>query len=861
MPGQTISQQAVRINYVAGILLVLAVVVQLLIGYFSYRAMLIAASTAESVSHTNQVIGQLERVHQQIAQAESDRRGWLLSGEERFLKNFRLSLERAPIELAGVRRLTADDAEQQTNTDLLERLIQAKLTHMANVDRDHGRRAETLASGLRLMVDIRQQINRMETHEKELLEVRQRDSEATDTNARRLVILGNAFSLAMIALALAGLGSARSKQRMAEDALRQSEEDYRSLIANIPDVSWTADSAGRVLFMSQNVMEMCGCPPEEVTSGGIDFWLRSVHPDDRQVLRGRFQALFTDHRPYDFEYRFQRKDGGWIWLHARATVAYERDGRVITNGILSDITARKVTEEQNVALRRALEDTNRELQRASQMKSQFLASMSHELRTPLNAIVGFSDLLADETAGPLNDKQKRFVNHVRTGSSHLLRLINDVLDISKIEAGQMELHVEDLALQDVLPEVLSLVKPLAMQGNVRLESSGVSVHLRGDRVRLKQVLYNLLSNAIKFTPPGGEVKVEAHQKHAFTYISVTDTGVGIRSEDQGKIFEEFRQVGDSSKGIKEGTGLGLAITSRIVTLHGGEIWVESEPGKGSRFTFTMPSSAQQSRPSGPEVVTDHPLRYEDGEAPLILIVDDEPSSCELISSFLAPEGYRLMTASSAAEGLRLAKRHKPDLITLDILMPDGNGFGTLFELRADPNTANIPIVVVSIVDQRKMGISFGAKEYLVKPIEKSALLQAVRRQLGSTKSAQLLVVDDDLLTSTVVCEELKRHGYACHAVSSGQAAFDYLETNRVDLILLDLLMPEMNGFEVLKRLKASERLSSVPVIVVTSKNLTQEEIHSLKRDTRGYIEKTGPWTDRLKADIRRFVGKEKDENS
>jgi PAS domain S-box-containing protein len=860
MSGNTGTKSDAQTNYVVLALLVIALVAQLLVGYFSYRAMTLATRTADLVSQTHEAIGQLERLHQRIAQAESDRRGWLLSGERRFLENHNSLLRGIPGELDRIRSLTADNAEQQQNLIQLERYVRAKVGHMENLALDEARSRDSLLRGLQLMVEIRQQVNRMERLENSLLQARQREAELTNANAQRSVIVGNLFGLVLITLAMAGLASARGKQQAAEFAVRQSETNYRNLVSTIPDASWTADADGRVLFMSENVRDICGFSPEEVVGGGLEFWVQWVHPDDRQVLRDRFQALFTQHQAYDFEYRFQRKDGQWIWLHARATVTYQRDGQTITNGILSDITKRKVAEEQNVALRRALEDANRELQRASHLKSQFLASMSHELRTPLNAIVGFSDLLADETAGSLNEKQKRFVNHVRNGSSHLLRLINDVLDISKVEAGQMELHPEDLDFQDVLPEVLSLVRPLAMQGNVRLETDVVPTHVRADRVRLKQVLYNLLSNAIKFTPPGGQVTIESRPQGALAHISVIDTGVGIPLEDQDKIFEEFRQVGESSKGIKEGTGLGLAISSRIVALHGGDIWVESEPGKGSRFTVALPAAAPPDRGPGPDKPRVEPLPFMDGHAPLVLIIDDDPSASELIGSFLAPEGYRLMSAHSAVEGLQLARKHRPDIITLDILMPDGNGFGTLFELRADPNTADIPIVVASIVDQRKMGISFGAKEYLVKPIDKQALLQAVRRQIGRAQTEQeILVVDDDAPTASVIREELKKQGYSCQVVVSGPAALAHLETRSVGLILLDLLMPDMNGFEVLKRLKASERLSSIPVIVITAKTLTPAELEVLKQQTRGYIEKTGPWTERLKSDVRKFLSQRKEE--
>src|SRR6202043_1103111 len=255
---------------------------------------------------------------------------------------------------------------------------------------------------------------------------------------------------------------------------------------------------------------------------------------------------------------------------------------------------------QLAASNKELDLRNREVERATLLKSKFLASMSHELRTPLNAIVGFSDLLADETPGELNSKQKRFVNHIKQSSAHLLQLINDILDLSKIEAGQLELRCEDFQLKDALPEVLSTIRPLAMIKNIQVQHKvkmDLSVH--ADRVRFKQVLYNLLSNAVKFTPKDGRIDIDCVEKGNEVCISVTDTGIGIRAEDQAVVFEEFRQVEGNKDTANEGTGLGLAITRRLVEHQGGKISLESEPGKGSRFTFTLPIGSRTSSESLP----------------------------------------------------------------------------------------------------------------------------------------------------------------------------------------------------------------------------------------------------------------------
>src|SRR6266404_6966753 len=336
---------------------------------------------------------------------------------------------------------------------------------------------------------------------------------------------------------------------------------------------------------------------------------------------------------------------------------------------------------------RELDLRNREVERATNLKSKFLASMSHELRTPLNAIVGFSDLLAEQTAGQLNDKQKRFVNHIKQGSSHLLQLINDILDLSKTEAGQLELRCENFQIQDALPEVLSTIRPLTMVKNIQLEQSfGDATSVYADRVRFKQILYNLLSNAVKFTPKGGCIGIHCSRNEDSVSIAVSDTGIGIRPEDQALVFEEFRQV--EGNGVAGGTGLGLAITRRLVEQQGGKICLESRVGEGSRFTFSLPAGAEMAIALPTVTVNPGPFNVLDGDdsKALVLIVDDELSTRELLASYLSSD-YRIAMAESGVEALEKARELRPDAITLDVLMQKTDGFDTLVTLRKQRETA------------------------------------------------------------------------------------------------------------------------------------------------------------------------------
>jgi signal transduction histidine kinase/DNA-binding response OmpR family regulator len=511
------------------------------------------------------------------------------------------------------------------------------------------------------------------------------------------------------------------------------------------------------------------------------------------------------------------------------------------------------------AANKALELQNREVERATRLKSKFLASMSHELRTPLNAIVGFSDILAEQTAGELNEKQKRFINHIKQGSSHLLQLINDILDLSKIEAGQLELRCEDFQIRDALPEVLSTIRPLAMAKNIevrqRIETDWA---VYADRVRFKQVLYNLISNAVKFTPKQGRIDIECCEDAKSVRISVTDTGIGIRAEDQAVIFEEFRQVEGGSDTTQEGTGLGLAITKRLVEQQGGKISVESEPGKGSRFTFTLPVRSRTPADAVEAVGTPVSVPAVLGARrakPLVLIVDDEIPARELLASYLDSD-YQIAMAESGAEAVTRAKHLRPDAITLDVFMPGGNGFETLVQLRKAPETANIPIIIVSIVDQRQVGFALGAADYLIKPIRKPVLLETIRKHVpfaADDDEASILLVDDDPETLELLEEILRSAGYETQSVQSGARALEVLSAKIVSAVLLDLLMPGMDGFEVIRHVRKEEALRELPIFVMTGKTLAHDEIALLGRETQALFPKNGSWQQQLLVEVGRVV--------
>jgi signal transduction histidine kinase/DNA-binding response OmpR family regulator len=509
------------------------------------------------------------------------------------------------------------------------------------------------------------------------------------------------------------------------------------------------------------------------------------------------------------------------------------------------------------AANKELEQKNREVERATKLKSQFLASMSHELRTPLNAIIGFSDLLAEKTAGPLTDKQGRFVGHVRDGAHHLLQLINDILDLSKIEAGQLELRRENFQIADALPEVLSTIRPLAMAKNINVEQKGTTgLSVYADRVRFKQILYNLLSNAVKFTPKGGQIEIDYHEVGNLASISVKDTGIGIRPEDQAAVFEEFRQLEAGAAPSHEGTGLGLAITKRLVEQQAGTISLESAVGKGSRFTFTLPAGSETtttvSTAKSPLVSGGAVKR--DACKPLVLIVDDELSSRELLASYLSSE-YRIAMAESGAEALEKVKQLRPDAVTLDVLMEKGDGLETLVTLRNQADTATMPVIILSIVDKKNVGFALGATDYLIKPIRKPQLLETMHKHVSprADDDSVILLVDDDPKCLELLEDTLRSAGYETQSVQSGARALEVLSSKIVSAVLLDLLMPGMDGFQVIGHIRQQATLRELPIFVMTAKTLTEEDLAILRKETQACFQKGGSWQQQLIDEISRVI--------
>jgi signal transduction histidine kinase/DNA-binding response OmpR family regulator len=477
----------------------------------------------------------------------------------------------------------------------------------------------------------------------------------------------------------------------------------------------------------------------------------------------------------------------------------------------------------NATLFRQLEEKSRQLEIASHHKSEFLASMSHELRTPLNAVIGFSDVLLERMFGELNERQEEYVHDIRNSGHHLLELINDILDLSKVEAGRMELELAAVSLPGLLSEGVMMVRERADRHAISLglEVADEIGTVRADELRLRQVILNLLTNAVKFTPDGGSVGVTARLVGGAGHVSVSDTGIGIADEEKEAIFEAFQQGGRTGRASMEGTGLGLTLSRQIIELHGGRLWMDSALGVGSTFTFSIPVA--------PPSVTPIDQSPEDTSAPTaglepagrILVVEDDRRSADLLRVYLEDVGYDVSVARDGIEGHELARQLNPRAVILDILLPGLSGWELLGRLKADPATAAIPVVIASMLDERGAGFALGAAEYLVKPVGRDELLDALGRCVASRRDGRtVVVIDDEPLALDLVEAVLAPEGWSVMRATGGEQGVSLVRRERPAVVLLDLLMPDFDGFEVVERLRADPLVADVPIIVLTSKEMT-----------------------------------------
>lgn len=641
--------------------------------------------------------------------------------------------------------------------------------------------------------------------------------------------------------------------KAAEARLRESEARTRLIIDTAIDAVVTLDATGRITGWSSRSESLFGWATADALGKRMSELI--IAPRHWENLEQCLAYFLTT--------------GEWPILNTRVEMsAVHRDGRefpvevsisparsgdvCIFGAFLRDITERKRADRELLQAKVAAEEANRS-------KSVFLANMSHELRTPLNAIMGYSEMLQEEVQGFGHPEIVPDLQRINIAGKHLLTLINDVLDLSKIEAGRMMLSLETFDVAAMVRDVLATIQPLVdKRANVLRVHWGADLGaMRGDLTRMRQILFNLISNATKFTEKGSVtlgVSRESVQGRDWMIFRVSDTGIGMTPEQMQKLFQAFSQAESSTTRKYGGTGLGLAISEKLCGMMGGEILVDSVHGRGSTFTVRVP--AEIGPPDGGEasgapegVPADVTVPAAPGRDQL-LVVDDDPVIRDLITRFLVQEKFTVASAANGTEGLHLARSLRPQAIILDIMMPGRDGWSVLREIKADPDLASIPVILVSILDDADMGFALGAADYLTKPLDRARLAETVRKYHTSGAIARVLLVDDDADTRAVMRCALEGAGWTVTEARNGLVALEQVAQARPDLILLDLMMPEMDGFRFLAEFRKNAAWRKVPVIVMTAMSLTEDERLRLRRDNvEQIVEKGGAARERLLREI------------
>ena len=622
----------------------------------------------------------------------------------------------------------------------------------------------------------------------------------------------------------------------AERRQRQSEERFRAAVEAVGDIIWTTNAEGEMTGDQPEWAAFTGQSPAEYQGRG---WASALHPEDMNPTVEAWRRAVSERRTFVFEHRVRRRDGEYRLFSVRAVPVLNEDGTVREwVGVHADITDQRRFEEELEAAKHAAEQANR-------AKSQFIANMSHELRTPLSAIIGYSEMLEEETedsgdpSGQLEDLRK-----IQSNARHLLALINDVLDLSKVEAGKMEIYSEDFDLSGLVKDVAGTVQALIEQkaNTLTISCPPALGTMHSDVTKVRQCLFNLLSNAAKFTECGKitlRVERRAQDGEDWIQFQVTDTGIGMTPEQLGKLFQRFVQADASTTRRFGGTGLGLALTRAFCRMLGGDIGVDSEPGKGSTFTIRLPADLRRALSAESQPPDAEPEQSEATAEPasLVLVIDDDSAARDLISRFLEQEGFAVRSARDGEAGLALARSLRPFAILCDVMMPRLDGWAVLSSLKADPNLANIPVAMVSIVDERGLAFSLGAADYLTKPVEWDRLKQLMERFRAERPAAPVLVVEDDADTRARLRTALERAGWTVAEAENGRVALERIAEHRPELVLLDLMMPEMDGAAFLQELHRKAEWRSIPVVVLTAKDMTTEERERLAQQTARVIQK------------------------
>jgi len=874
MSDDQVTESRLRRWLMLTLALAAAMIICLVSPFVTYRNIKQFSETSDWVSHAREVLVESEAMMVELTQAESAARGFLLTKQDSYHKRFEASLNNLLERQKNLDTLVEDNPNQLRRLAVLKELSQDKIatlesffTQSEQAWSEAGVIREKLETGTKQMDEIRDVVAEFAKDEGELLTERSTRRASQLAVTRTTLAISTLISLVLLPGSYFLLHRYWNLQESAATRLRhhQRERDELSrynqrLLESTGEGIYGIDVKGRCTFMNRAGALILGGKPEEFLGKNMHRLIHHTKSDGSDFPLNECPIYHCSQLGDGC-----RVDNEVFWRRDRKAVQVEYSSfpiknREVTEGVVvtfSDISAR-------LRDRQDIKNAKDQAEAANESKSQFLANMSHELRTPLNAVIMYSELLAEEAEEQNVASFVPDLHKIRAAGKHLLELVNGVLDLSKIEAGKMELFPEAIDVTTLVKEVAAMLEPLLAKNknSLTIQIADDAREMIGDSTKIRQVLFNLLSNANKFTEAGQiDVCVRLDPVLQTICLSVKDSGIGMSPEQLSRLFQPFMQADASTTRKYGGTGLGLAIIKRFTELMGGTVEVQSVVNVGSTFCVTLPArivglatDVPASNPPATHVEL-APLQDQGmikNGSTLVLVIDDDPAVRDILSRVLVSEGLRCITAADGHDGLSKAFAHHPDLIILDVLMPKVDGWSVLSSLKANTRLSTIPVIMQSVKDDRDLGFMLGASEYLVKPFDRKTLVQLLQKYTKSDE-ATILIIDDDEVTRRLVSRTLKQVGWKLVEAGNGEEGLIEIKRKTPTAILLDLMMPGMDGFEFLEILHSTPEGRQIPVVVLTSKDLTADDRLRLNGGVERILEKGALNRDRFLDEVRRVV--------
>lgn len=820
-----------------------------------------------------------EQLSWALARANSSSRGFWVSGDPQFRDNLDHAISRIDNRLAKLRDLTLDNPWQLEKLGTLKTHVDSATTQLRQftttsreaLSADSEKEVAMLRAAMSAMAPIESGLAEIKEHEEKLLDQRSAQFQRRLNQTRANLLISSLLSVALVTLAFFVLrGHWNSVQKSVDDIATLTREKstlsrYNArLLESTSEGIYGIDVLGRCTFMNSAGAQLLGGKPTDFL--GLNLHQAIHHTrNDGEVYREEECPIFVSARKGESCF----VDTEVFWKPDGESFAVEYTSSPIKHGDHIEgavVTFKDVTEKRKAQLE--LQQAKDVAEAANASKSQFLANMSHELRTPLNAVIMYSELLSEEAEEQNVPDFIPDLNRIRSAGKHLLELVNGVLDLSKIDAGKMEIFAEEIDLRAMVEEVVSTMTPLIEKNrNVLTTSIDDSLEtMTGDLTKLRQVLFNLISNASKFTEDGEiQLSVSRPSDRSKICFSVADSGIGMTDEQISRLFQPFMQADASTTRKYGGTGLGLAIIKRFSELMQGEVSVQSTPGSGTTFEVVLPLTFDTAAPSTdvvPRMVTadsnfvreafTNDTQAIESDRPKVLIIDDDPVVIDIVRRILSSEGLETIAAIDGEQGMRLAEQLHPALIILDVDLPKIDGWSILVTLKSDELLSDIPIIMQTGSDNKELGFMLGASDYLVKPIDRSRLVKIMRRHVLH-EGATILIVEDDESIQRALSRSLRKEGWKVKLASNGAEALVAVDKERPTAIILDLTMPVMDGLEFLEILRANTAWSEIPVVVSTSRDLTANDRQRLRGTVQRVVAKGSITRDGLVDEVRKIV--------